>query len=299
MVPTTVEVMAIKGPSGIGMVKMMDSPPSAADDITFNYRLAGSRPDEVVAALSSGSVDIAALPTNLAGNLYQKTSGDIRLIALITYANLFLVEAGTAIEGMSDLVGKTIHASGQGANPQYILEYLLQEAGLAPGTDVAIEWHTEMSELAALLASGQIDIALMPEPFVSTVLAKNSQARAALDLNGLWKEATGYPPVMTAVVARTDFAEGNSTAVSLFLDGLGQSIAWVQANPADAAALCVAHDIMADASIAQAAIPRSGLVFIEGNDMKAPLISYFSILEAANPASIGGSLPDDAFFYQR
>ncbi|MCL1798003.1 MAG: ABC transporter substrate-binding protein [Eggerthellaceae bacterium] len=299
MVATTLEIMAIKGPSGIGMVKMMESPSSSStDDLNYSFRLAGS-PDEVIAALSSGSVDIAALPTNLAGNFYQKTSGDIRLIAITTYGNLSIVEVGDSVTKLSDLVGKTIHASGQGANPQYILEYLLRDAGLSVENEVTIEWHAEMSEVLALLATGEIEIALLAEPFASTALAKNAHTRIALDLNDLWQKATGYPPVMTAIVARTSYLEAHLSLVDSFLDDLRTSISWVEENPAEAAAMCVTHNIMADASIAEAAIPRAGLTFLEGKDMVPPLTNYFEILMAANPASIGGNIVDDTFFYQR
>ena len=292
----TVKVSVLKGPSSIGVVELMDRDTSAAS-INYDFNIAGSI-DVVVAALTSGSTDIAALPSNMASNMFQKTNGDIVVLAISSLGNFSIIESGTTVNTLSDLRGKTVHASGQGANPQYILEYLLAQSGLVVGSDVEIIWHSEHSELLALLASGEVELAMLPEPFTTTALAKNSNLRAAIKLDDLWEKETGQPLVTGCIVARADFIKGNEALVDALLADLNSSVAWTQANHNEAAALCAKYDIIADEAIAKKALSSLSLTFLAGEDMANALSAYLEILHAANPASVGSSLPEASFYYK-
>ena len=54
---------------------------------------------------------------------------------------------------------------------------------------MSVEYKSEHGELAALLAQGQAEIALLPQPFVTTALSQNDQLRVALDLTAEWDKA--------------------------------------------------------------------------------------------------------------
>jgi NitT/TauT family transport system substrate-binding protein len=288
-------VMTLKGPTGVAMAKMIDDNEAGG---TYDFRVVGS-PEEIVAAIGSGEADIAAMPTNLAAKLYAKTEGEVQMIAVIALGSLYLLEAGDGdgIHTLADLEGKTICAAGQGANPQYILEYLLRSAGLIPGEDVTIEYKSEHAEVAALLAGGEIDLAMLPEPNVSAVLAKDAAIRIALDLNQEWQNMSGSVMTLSCVAVRREFAAAHPEVMDSFLATLTDSVIYALDDAAGTAALCVEHGIIDNAAIAAAAIPQMGLTIVLGQNIEPVVSDYFNMLFAADPASVGGSLPDADFYY--
>lgn len=296
--PEAVEVMTLKGPTGVGMAVMIDE--AANGGSPWLFTLAGA-PEEIVAGLSGGNTAIAALPTNLASKLYAKTEGDIMIIAITTLGSLYLLENpgdNEPITNLEQLRGRTIYATGQGANPQYILEYLLENAGLSIGGDVFVEYKSEHAELAALLAAGEVDLALLPEPFVTSALLKNEQLRQCFDLNELWQEAAGSGLAMSCVAARRSFVEQNPELVAQFLAELEDSINLALSDVPAVAALCETYGVIASAAVAEQAIPRCSLVFISGEQMQPALADYLQMLLQADASAVGGALPNADFYYQ-
>ena len=104
---------------------------------------------------------------------------------------------------------------------------------------------------------------------------------------------------MGCVVGRTQFIEEHPETVDAFLDLYGDSITFMsdENNSADAAAMVGELGITANEQIAAKALPQCNLTFITGADMKATLEEYYQVLFQANPDSIGGSMPYDAFYY--
>lgn len=284
------QVMAINGPTGIGMANL-------ADDSAYNVQFV-SQPDQVVSAVSSGSVDIAAVPTNLASTLYNKTQGGVKVVAVDALGSLYVVDNGQPVANLADLKGKTVYATGQGANPQYVLEYLLTQAGLVPGQDVTVTYVADNAQLAAMVANGEAPIAMLPEPFVSVAQGKNAGVQVALNINDLWKQATGTDLALGCVVARTDYLDEHPEAVDAFLTDLDGSIAKANDDVAATAQLCADKGILPNAAAAQEAIPRCGLVYLTGDDMKAPVNGFLGVLAQSNPSSVGGSVPGDDFYYR-
>ena len=292
-----INVLALKGPTGIGMVQMMDQ-----NDGTYAFALAGA-PDEAVAAVASGSADIAAVPTNLAATLYNKTNGNVQLLALNTLGVLHILEAGESIQSVEDLAGRTLYATGQGSTPEYVLNYILSQYGLTD--QVTVEYKAEHSELATLAAAGEVDLVMLPEPNVTSVLMNNADFREALDVTELFGQAAekagqgGTVLSMGCVIVRRDFAEQNPEAVSAFMDAYAASVAFVNGDVEAASALVEEQGILPKAAVAARAIPNCHIVFVEGEEMKAQIEPFFQMLYDANPASVGGALPGEDFYYAR
>ncbi|MDD2648885.1 MAG: ABC transporter substrate-binding protein [Eubacteriales bacterium] len=288
-----VRIMALKGPTGIGMVGMMEN---NAED--YQFTLAGAA-DEIVAAIANGSTDIAAIPTNLAATLFNKTKGNVQLLALNTLGVLYLMEKGDGIQSISDLAGKSIGASGQGALPEYVLDYILKANGLE---DVEVTYYAEHSELAALLASGKVELAILPQPFVTSVQMQ-SDARIALDITEEFGNAAKLMGEenavlsMGCVIVRKEYAAQNPEAVEKFLADYSASVEFVNADVEAASQLVEKFEIMPKAAVAKKAIPDCHIVFIAGNEMKTQIEPLYQILMDANPASIGGKMPTDEFYY--
>lgn len=299
-----VNVTAIAGPTGVGMVSLMEKNElgEAANNYTFNLV---SDPQEAVAALSKGAADIAAVPTNLASTLYvNKMKDEVQVLAVNTLGVLYMMENGDSIKSVNDLVGKTIYTSGQGANPEYILRYVLEKNGIDPDKDVKIEFVADNDALTAAVVTGTAQVAMVPEPKVTACRAQakskgKTPANIVLDMTAEWdKVAEGESKLMMGcVIARKEFIEANPAAVKAFLKEYKKSIETVTADVEAAATLCEKFKVIPQAAMAKQAIPNCNLVYVDGKDMKAQLGGYLEVLNSYNPKAIGGSVPTDGFYY--
>lgn len=305
---TEVRVAMLKGPTGMGAAKLMADAEAGntANDYTFTVY---TENPEVTTALAQGDIDIAALATNVAANFYGKTKGGIQLAAINTYGVLKILQGGDgeAIDGMEDLKGQTIYATGQGANPEYVLDYLLTENGLDPDEDVDIQWMTA-EEVTQGILGGKTTFAMLPVPAATTAQIKSEgKVKQVLDLTEEWGDvAEDSQLTMGCVVVRTAFAKENPEAVRTFLKEYEASIAYM----ADPASLTVEGDlnpgklletygIVPSAAVASKALPQANLTFVSGvKDLRDTIQGYYEVLYAANPDSIGGGIPDDAFYFE-
>lgn len=289
-----VRVFALKGPTGIGLSGVMEDP-------AYSFSLVGA-PDEIVAAIASGSADIAACPTNLAATLYQKTKGNVQLLALNTLGVLHVVSSDHTIDSFDDLAGRKVYATGQASVPEYVISYILEQNGL---TDkVEIEYVAEHSELATLMAAGKAEIGILPEPHVTSALMQNDALKAVIDVTTAFEAAAkkaGSDMVLSmgCVIVRRAFAEENPEKVEAFMDAYSKSVEMVNSDPEAASQLVEKHGVMPKAAVAKRAIPNCHIVFIEGAEMRKQISPLYTVLYNANPASIGGALPGDDFYYAR
>ncbi len=299
--PVDVNVMALKGPTAMGMVKFMDEVDAGTvDSENYQFDIAASA-DEVTPKLIQGEADIAAVPANLASVLYQKTEGGVQVPAVNTLGVLYIVENGDTVQTAADLKGRTIYASGKGATPEYALNFILEENGLTPGEDVTIEWKSEHSECVAAITQDPSGIAMLPQPFVTTAQAKNPDLRTALDLTEEWDQVMEGKEEQSrlltgVVVVRTEFAEEHPEAVEDFMARYADSVEYVNSQTEDAAKLVGKYEIVTE-EVAVKAIPECNIVCITGEDMKEQLSGYLAVLNEQNPEATGGSLPDDDFYY--
>ncbi len=296
-------IMALKGPTAMGMVQFMNEVDTGAiTDNQYHFSIVAST-DEVTPALAQGEVDIAAVPANLASVLYNNMDGAVQVLAINTLGVLYIVEQGDSVSSVEDLRGKTIYASGKGATPEYALNYILSANGIDPETDVTIEWKSEHTECLTSLLADEDAIAMLPQPFVTTAQTQSENIRVALDLTEEWDalQADSEAPsalLTGVVVVRTEFAQAHPEAVSAFLDHYKASVDFVNANTQEAAALVGQYDIVT-AEVAEKALPACNITFIEGAEMKEKLSGYLAVLLEQNPQSVGGALPGDDFYYSR
>ena len=292
---TQVRVAALKGPTAMGLVQLMDrSEDGAVNANAYTFSLVAS-PSEMTPRIVRGEVDIAALPANLAGVIYNNTDGAIQVLAVNTLGVLYIVEHGDDVHSLSDLAGKTIYASGKGSTPEYSLDYILDEAGLSDS--VKVEWKSEHTECVAALINDGDGVALLPQPFVTTAMMQDDSIRVAIDLNDAWDEVSPDSSLITGViVARREFVDANHDAVDAFLADYALSTAFANEDTQAAAALVGKYGIVPEA-VALKALPECNIVCITGEEMESDLSAYLEVLYNANPASVGGALPGEDFYY--
>lgn len=285
------KIAALNGPTGLGLAEIK-ADRSYAYDVEYY-----SDPQEVGPLLIKGEVDIAALPLNMAANLYKKTDGKIKMLAINTLGVLHVLSKDDSIKSVADLKGKTVYSSGQGATPEYIVNYILRKNGLEPGKDVTIEYKTAHNELATLAVEGSVDICILPEPFASKVLAKNESYKRVLDLTAEWGKVSSAKLAQGCLVARADYIEQNPEIIKEFMSFYEASVNFVN-NENNAGAVFLAKNGYFDTpQLAADTIPNCNIVFITGEEMKKTATENFAVLFEANPASVGGEIPADALYY--
>lgn len=295
---TTAKIVGLKGPTSMGMVRLFADISSLSEYVDVEFDIVTS-PETITAGLLNGKIDIAAIPTNLAALLYNKTEGEIIMLGVNTLGVLDIVaDKDLGINSIEDLRGKTIGATGKGAVPEFVLKYILMENGLVPGTDVKLEFRADHSELATLVELGEVDIAMLPQPFVTTVTQKNTQLEVAIDLTDEWSKVApeGSELTMGCLVARKEFVDNYNSELMQLLVFYNESVNWVNNFPEDAAELIVSYDILPTVEIAKAAIPDSNIRYIYSMNAKDMLTTFYEILFEFKPKSIGGAVPDDAFY---
>ena len=293
-----INLYVLSGPTGIGAMNLWAASDAGETKNTYHITMPGAN-DEVVAALSKGDADIAAVATNLAATLYNKTEGGVTVLAVNTLGVLSLLSNGQEVNAVSDLKGKTIYAPGQGANPEYILRYVLTGNGLDPDKDVTLQFVGEGSELLTVWQSDPEAIILAPQPVATSILMQNENAKTLFDMTEEWDKIAGGDStlMMGCVIVRNEFLQASPGAVELFLQEYAASIEKAQSDVEGTAALCEQYGLIPKAALAQKALPSCGLTFVTGAEMKTGLSGYLQVMFDANPKSVGGALPGDDFYY--
>lgn len=292
--PAEISVMALKGPTGMGLAALMDADANGTTKNDYTFTLVGD-PTQVSASVIKGEVDVACVPVNLASTLYNKTEGEYICLAINTLGVLHILEVGDSVQSIADLEGKTLYATGQGSTPEYILNYILEKNGLTG--KVTVEYEAEHTALVSLFAAGEVTLGMLPEPNVSSAMMQTEGLRQALDITAEWDKVSETSAVQGCVIVNRAFAEENPDALAAFIAEYAASVEFVNAKEEEAAAMCETHGIVPKAAIAQRAYPNCNIVFVTGDEMKADLSAFLSVLYDANPASVGGALPADDFYY--
>lgn len=296
--PADVRVGSLKGPTSIGLVELMERAEyhETANNYSFTMEVAA---DTLLTMMIQEELDIALVPANVASVLYNKTEGQIAVIDINTLGVLYMVSGDDSIENISDLQGKTIYLTGKGTTPDYVLQYVLEENGLTVD-DVTLEYKSEATEVAAVLAADETAIGLLPQPFVTATMVKNEKLNIIFDMNKEWDKLQGEDgsKMVTGVtVVRKEFLEENESAVKLFLEDHKQSAEYVNNNADAAASLVVKTGIIEKEPIAKKAIPNCNITYMDGEEMQNALSGYLNVLYRKDAKAVGGNLPEDDFYY--
>lgn len=295
---TVVRVASLKGPTSLGLLFLMDKANKGETANTYEFRMATGA-DEILPLMVKGDLDIALIPANVASILYHKTQGGVEVIDINTLGVLYMVSGEDGLADFTDLKGKTIYLTGKGTTPDYVLQYLLNANGMSVD-DVTLEYKSEATEVASVLAEDPTAIGLLPQPFVTAACMQNDALKVIFDLNEEWNKvqgASGSSMVTGVTVVRKEFLEENEEAVKAFMEEHKASAEAINADPATGAALAVEAQIVAKEPIAQKAIPDCNITYMDKTEMKQALSGYLDVLFHQDSQSIGGGLPESDFYY--
>lgn len=291
----TVRIATLKGPSSMGMIKLIDSltlePESNIKVEIFN------EPIQVRKMVIEGSADFALLPTTMAAILYNRGM-EYKLLAIPVWGTLYLFGNDTTITQWEHLKGKKINAMAKGMTPDVLFRYLLEQNGLNPERDVELDYsYPTHIDLANAVAAGQTALGVISEPMVSMVMQRNKNVHAILDLDCEWQKVQDSPLAQTALLVKQSFAENHPDILQQIVNSYKYSTLWVNNYPDSAAALMVKYQILPNEEVARSAIPRSNLNYVDAKDVRDGIYSYLSVFYEMNADIIGGKLPHEDFIY--
>lgn len=297
-VGTDINIGSLSGPTSFGFVKLMSDAEEGLTANNYNFAELSTDPSTFVAPLVQGQMDIAAVPSNLASVIYNKSEGKVEVLAVGVEGVLNIVEKGEEIKSIADLAGKKIYATGQGATPEYTLKHILTENGIDPEADVEIQFCTDTTEALSFIKEDAEGIAMLPQPFATAACAQVEGLHVSLDLNDAWADLDNGCSIVTGVViARKQFVEENPEAVELFLDEYAASYQYLTDETDAACDLIEKYGIVGKAAIAKKALPGCHVVMITGQEMKDAVSGYLQIIADSNPQAVGGKLPGEDFYY--
>lgn len=295
---TTVRIGGLKGPTTLGLLSLQEKTTNGEAKEAYEFSMMTAA-DEILPLMIKGELDIALLPANVASVLYNKTNGGISVIDINTLGVLYMVSGDSSIDEITDLKDKTIYLTGKGTTPDYVLHYILTENGFTE-SDYTLEYKSEATEVAAVLAENPDAIGLLPQPFVTAACAQNEALSVVLDMNEQWAavQGEGGSRLVTGVtVVRNEFLEENEKAVKNFLAEHEESTKNINEDVEHGASLAVEAGIIAKEPIAKKAIPNCNITYIDGEEMKQALSGYLNVLFEQDASSVGGALPADDFYY--
>ncbi|MBR1497913.1 MAG: ABC transporter substrate-binding protein [Oscillospiraceae bacterium] len=292
-----VNVMVLNGPTGFGMAKLIANTAENYALLNYNFTVE-SDASNITAALVSGDADLAALPTNAAAALYNRTEGGVAVVAEIVRGNLFLLQnpAKESIRSFADLRGKTVYAPAQ--NPSFIMNWLCAANGLKVGEDVVIDnSYAQPADLRTALAAGEVDLAVLPEPMVTIAMSANEALEIALDLDAEWNSAGGDGIVLGCIVGRREWIDAHPHELAAFLYEYNESVQFALQAPDAAGQAIQETGVFNNAAVAAKALPRCSLCYVTDEPMRVEVGAFLEKLFEVAPQSIGGALPEDGFYY--
>ena len=300
-----IRIGSLKGPTSMGLVYLMDQADKGETANNYEFTMTAAA-DELLPSMLSGDLDIILIPANVASVLYNKTEGGVSVIDINTLGVLYMVSGDDTIRSMEDLKGRTVYLTGKGTTPDYVLKYLLKENGLAE-TDVTLEYKSEATEVAALLAEVPEAIGVLPQPFVTAACAQNEKLSVVMDLTEQWdmvqdeegsvRDGIKSRLVTGVTVVRNGFLVEHKEAVDKFMEEHAVSAAYANDHVEETAELVAAAGIIEKAPVAVKAIPKCNITYMDGGDMREALSGYLAVLCEQEASSVGGGLPGEDFYY--
>lgn len=291
------KIGALKGPTSMGILNMLEEDKVQKDKAQYEFTMATAA-DELTALIAQEKLDIALLPANVASILYQKTKGEICVIDVNTLGVLYMVSGNDDIQGLDDIKGRTVYLTGKGTTPEYVFRHLMEQRGISD-TDCTLEFKSEAAEIVALLAQDTEAVGILPQPFVTAACIQNEKLKKVVSLEEEWNQIyQNQNRMVTGVtIVRKAFLEQYPDSVKQFLEEHKKSVEALLGDVEKGASLCVEQGIVAKEPIAKKAIPDCNIVCLTGVEMKSALEGYLQILFESAKETVGGTMPDQDFYY--
>lgn len=248
--------------------------------------------DPLIAAFTNASYDVVVAPVNLGAKLYNANENfSYILYKTIVWGNYYLV-SNEEIATLESLEGKTVLVFGKNSTPDVVLRTLIS----AKNINVNLEYVDDVATANSYLLSGKADIIVSAEPSLTKMSANKNFY--TLDLQKQWQQLTGsYSLPQAGIFIKKDSKD--EKYLKTVLDKMIESVQMAQTKPN----VLIASAVSVDENLAkigeetlQKAIGNYNLR-VEETDKEAIEFYFSQVIQLGIGATVGGKLPDEAFYY--
>lgn len=286
------------GLPAISVAKIIKEKPEVKKGYNINYTIEQSS-ENIVTSIMKSEPDIAIVPSNVAATAFNKT-GEYKIAGTVGWGS-FYIGSTKENQTIEDLKGKEVYNIGKGLTPDIIARTILKEKGLDPDKDINFSYVDGVTELAPIILAGKTDYAVIPEPALSTVQAKNDKFNIVLDLNEEWKKINnseyGYP--QATIIVKKELAENNKEFLEELLSKIKESAEWAYSDKETLGTYCEEIGVSAKKPIIIKAMDRANIKYADIKDSYKEYKTYFQELNTFDPKTIGGKIPDDSIFMEK
>lgn len=296
--PATIKFCFRDGIPALTLAKLIKDNPTIAGNSNIDFEIQKT-PDLLVTKILKEEADIAIVPSNLAAQAYNKGLS-YKLVGTANWGSIYILSTED-VKGFEDLRGREIYAFGKGLTPDLVLRFVLSKNGIQPDEDVKIIYLNAASEVGPAFLSGKSNLALLPEPLATNILAMKEDARVVLDLNEEWRHITGtkggYP--QASLIIKSELIENNREFVDELIKLYEDSINWAKDKPEELGTICEELELGVDKEAVINGIERINLASPPIGDSKEEYRIYFEAIMDFAPDFIGGKIPDEDIFFEK
>lgn len=296
-----VEKIRVTAPDGLpalALVKMINEDNIIGEN-EIEYKIEKIS-ESLVMELMKKNADIAIVPSNLAGQLYNKGLG-YKIAGTVGWGSFYVISREN-IDSVDKLKGEEVYTIGKGLTPDIILQTILRENKIVPQKDIKINYLTGGNELAPLYLAKKIDKAVVSEPILSRILSKDNKTKINISLNDEWKKIfkteRGYP--QSTLIVSKELLEKNPKLVDEFIEKLKESTAFIRSDDEkreeylkNAGLTTVGIDILSQVT------ERADIGFTSAKDDAKEYMIYFEKIAENDKKAIGGKIPDEKIFISK
>lgn len=289
----SINILVPSGSTAMALAHFVSELPSLGEGVECVVEPYVQGSDPLSAAFTSETANVIVAPTNLGATLYQKDV-PYQLAATLVWGNLYLVshEALT----LEDLSGKTITAFGQGSTPDIVLQTILKEKGLLDS--VEIEYLNSVADVQSMFAAGESDVAVIAEPSLTVLKTKVDNVHMVADFQHEWGslyDVTSYP--QASLFVHKNLIENHPEVVESLLSQVKLSVNFANESPEQMAVEAIETGLEMPEAVIVNSTPNSNLIFKTAAEAKDEIHLYLEKLYNFEPKTVGGTLPDDDFYY--
>ena len=260
-----------------------------------------NNPDQLRAMMTQEQAQFVSVPSNVASTFYNKGT-DLKLLRVSIWGVFYIISTNTSVESLHDLKGKEVYVPFRGDQPDLVFQYICQQAGIDPFKDFQIQYVASPLDVTINMLSGNAEHALTLEPGAAVAIMKAEEqglvVERVIDIQAEWGNATGQDPRLpnAGVVALPNILD-HPGAIEAFCEAYDEAVMWSNENPHEAALLAARYVEGVNAAAYEESLNYTIFESVSAKESKDALETMFTCFMDLNPASIGGKLPDDGFYY--
>lgn len=270
-------------PAGDSVVIMAPASPASIPLITASRRMARTRIQIFTNHSQAHSLflkeknRILSTGLSVATRFYQDHI-PIQIINSYISGLSYLVTTKAGVKFFRDLKKTVIYLPFEGSPIEEITTYFIRQEGLRIPDDIRYS-YSPLQATVELLRQGKIQSAILPEPYVSILMAGRTPLYTAINYYDRWQEltgkCTGYPQI--GIIVKSDWAIKNSAYIQRFNQLIQEVIQVIQTDPEKAAEM-VEDYMQYPLPVLKSAISQTRYELLTSQELKQEILEYYRII---------------------